>query len=154
MVKNKKRNDKKEFKISKEYVPNVKNVDITSMPAVSSGLDAQFPADMSEDAKKKLTELKDKLDGFQKKVLDKFSDYVLGISLLPPPKPEVDPETGKEQPIDKNKIYLLVLVDDSDSKKMSKEELKEKLSTIIHTMAEEVDKRLAIETLLLTELWQ
>jgi len=154
MVKSKKRDDKKEYKISKEYIPNIKNADIGSVPSVSSGLDAQFPADMSEDAKKKLTELKDKLDRFQKKVLDKFSDYVLGISLLPPPKPEVDPETGKEQPIDKNKIFLLVLVDDSDSKKMSKDELKEKLSTIIHAMAEEVDKRLAVETLLLTELWQ
>jgi len=154
MVKNvvKKKEDKKEFKISKEYIPNVKNMAIDTTP--STGLDAQFPPDMSEDAKKKLTELKDKLDRFQKKVLDKFSDYVLGISLLPPPKPDVDPETGKEQPIDKNKIYLLVLVDDSDSKKMSKEELKEKLSTIIHAMAEEVDKRLAVETLLLTELWQ
>jgi len=153
MVKNvaKKRDVKKEYKISKEYIPNVKNMDMSNVP---TGLDAQMPADMSEDAKKKLTELKDKLDRFQKKVLDKFSDYVLGISLLPPPKPEVDPETGKEQPIDKNKIYLLVLVDDSDSKKMSKEELKEKLSTIIHAMAEEVDKRLAVETLLLTELWQ
>ncbi|MGV8086455.1 MAG: nucleotidyltransferase domain-containing protein [Candidatus Woesearchaeota archaeon] len=117
-------------------------------------LDSQFPPDMPEEAKKKLAELKEKLDGFQKKVLDKFSDYVLGISLLPPPRPEVDPETGKETPVDKNKIYLLTLVDDSDSKKMSKEELKDKLSTIIHSMAEEVDKNLAVETLLLTELWQ
>jgi len=116
-------------------------------------LDAQFPADMSEDAKKKLGELKGKLDHFQKKVMEKFSDYVLGISLLPPPKPETD-ENGKEIPIDKNKIYLLTLVDDSDSKKMSKEELKEKLSTIIQSMAKEVDERLAVDTLLLTELWQ
>jgi predicted nucleotidyltransferase/uncharacterized protein (UPF0332 family) len=123
-----------------------------SVPPV--GLDAQFPPDMPEEAKKKLTEIKDKLDRFQKKVLDKFSDYVLGISLLPPPKPETDQETGKEIPVDKSKVYLLALVDDSDSLKMSKEELKEKLSTIIQSMAEEIDKKFAIETLLLTELWQ
>ncbi len=153
MVKNatKKKEDKKGYSVSKEYIPNVKNADLG---VASVGMEAQFPADMPEEAKKKLTELKDKIDRFQKKVLDKFSDYVLGISLLPPPKPEVDQETGKEIPVDKNKIYLLVLVDDSDSKKMSKDELKEKLSTIIHSMAEEVDKRLVIEVLLLTELWQ
>jgi predicted nucleotidyltransferase/uncharacterized protein (UPF0332 family) len=140
---------KKRDKVVKDYSKEYKN----NVPA-PIGLDAQLPADMPEEAKKKLTEIKDKLDRFQKKVLDKFSDYVLGISLLPPPKPEVNPETGKEIPVDKNKIYLLALVDDSDSKKMSKEELKEKLSTIMQSMAEEIDKRLAIETLLLTELWQ
>jgi predicted nucleotidyltransferase/uncharacterized protein (UPF0332 family) len=129
------------------------NVD-PNLKVTSQSIDSQFPADMPEETKKKLAELKEKLDGFQKKVLDKFSDYVLGISLLPPPKPEVNPETGAEIPVDKNKIYLLTLVDDSDSKKMSKEELKDKLSTIIAAMAKEVDENLAVETLLLTELWQ
>ena len=104
----KKKSDKLS-KNTKEYLPNSDvNQDI-NVPAVS-GLDTQFPADMPEEAKKKLTELKGKLDGFQKKVLDKFSDYVLGISLLPPPKPEVDPETGEEKPLDKDKIYLLTLL--------------------------------------------
>jgi len=156
MVKNIKKNDvaKKNDKSSKEYSVKEYTPNIADNTKLSSGLDSQLPPDMSEEAKKKLTELKDKLDRFQKKVLDKFSDYVLGISLLPPPKPEMNPETGKEEPVDKNKIYLLTLVDDSDSTKMSKEELKEKLSTIIQSMAEEVDKRIAVETLLLTELWQ
>lgn len=133
---------------SKDYMTTKQGLIDVSPPNM------QFPADMSEEAKKKLEELREKLDQFQKKVMDKFSDYVLGISLLPPPRPETDPETGKEKPIDKNKIYLLTLVDDSDSKKMSKEELKEKLSTIIQSMAKEVDEKLAVETLLLTELWQ
>jgi len=157
-----KSNKKKDEKDSKNYkVKDFSAKDYTSsaisnpmLTESSSGLDAQLPSDMPVEAKKKLTELKGKLDQFQKKVLDKFSDYVLGISLLPPPKPEVNPETGKGEPVDKNKIYLLTLVDDSDSKKMSKEELKEKLSTIIQTMAEEVDKRISVETMLLTELWQ
>ena len=120
---------------------------------VDGALGMEIPVNIPEDAKKKLAEIKVKLDQFQKKVLEKFEDYVLGIALLPPPKPEVD-EEGKEKPVDKNKIYLLVLVDDSDSKKMSKEELKEKLSAIITNMAGEVDKNLAVETLILTELWQ
>ncbi|MGV8140902.1 MAG: nucleotidyltransferase domain-containing protein [Candidatus Woesearchaeota archaeon] len=144
MAKNKKR-DKVKEEYSKEYITPDVSVAPTGM---------QLPPDMPEEAKKRLMELKDKLDQFQKKVLDKFSDYVLGISLLPPPRPEKDPETGKEKPIDKNKVYLLTLVDDSDSKKMSKEELKEKISTIIQAMAQEVDKKLTVETLLLTELWQ
>ena len=155
MVKKEKKNSDKQSmdykpkeQDTKNYVPNSKIDNLTS------GLSEQLPEGMTEEAKKKLTELKGKLDQFQKKVLDKFSDYVLGISLLPPPKPEVDSETGKEQPVDKNKIYLLTLIDDADSKKMSKEELKEKLSTIIQSMAEEVDKRIAVETMLLTDLWQ
>jgi hypothetical protein len=44
---------------------------------------------------------------------------------------QVDPETGKETPVDKNKIYLLTLVDDSDSKKMSKEEIDDSVQKLI-----------------------
>ena len=54
-----------------------------------------MPADMPPEAKKKWLELKDNLEKFKSKVMEKFSDYVLGMSLLPPPKPEVDSETGK-----------------------------------------------------------
>jgi predicted nucleotidyltransferase len=146
MVRNKKR-DKAKEEYSKDYIA-------PKQEDSSAATGMQFPADMPEETKKKLTALREKLDLFQIKVLEKFSDYVLGISLLPPPKPEVDPETGKEKPVDKNKVYLLTLVDDSDSRKMSKEELKEKLSTIIQSMGQEVDKKLTVETLLLTELWQ
>lgn len=119
---------------------------------ISSAEDA-LPQGLPPEAQKKLKDIKDKLDKFQKKVMDKFSDYILGIALMPPPKPETD-EDGKEKPVDKNKIYLMVLVDDSDSTKMSKEELKEKISTIMQSMASEVDKNLAVETVILTELWQ
>lgn len=119
---------------------------------ISSAEDA-LPQGLPPEAQKKLKDIKDKLDKFQKKVMDKFSDYILGIALMPPPKPDKD-EDGKEKPVNKNKIYLMVLVDDSDSTKMSKEELKDKLATIIQSLAHEVDKNLAVETVLLTELWQ
>ncbi|MFH1770794.1 MAG: nucleotidyltransferase domain-containing protein [archaeon] len=107
-------------------------------------LDDNFPKDIPDDTKKKLEAIKTKLDKFKNKVLSKFEDYIMGISLLPPAKDEKD----------KDKINLLVLIDDSDSTKMPKEELKEKLTTIIAKMAEDIDKNLAPETIILTELWQ
>jgi predicted nucleotidyltransferase/uncharacterized protein (UPF0332 family) len=138
----------KKKKDSKDYVkPAYESNSLTNT------VDEQFPSDIPEETKNKLKEVKGKLDQLQKGILDKFSDYVLGMSLLPPPKPEKD-EEGKEALVDKNKLYILVLVDDSDSKKMPKEELKEKLSTIMKNIGEEVDKNIVIETLLLTELWQ
>src|SRR4030042_2652038 len=54
----------------------------------------------------------------------------------------------------KEKINVLILVDDSDSQKMSKEELKDRLSGIIEKMATELDKDLAPQTIILTEVWQ
>ncbi|GIU69721.1 MAG: hypothetical protein KatS3mg002_0957 [Candidatus Woesearchaeota archaeon] len=111
------------------------------------------PSDLPPEAQKRLLEIKEKIDRFQNKAMEKFSDYILGIALMQPPKPEKD-ENGNEKPVDKNKIYLMVLIDDSDSTKMSKEELKEKLSTIMQSLAHEVDKNLEVETILLTEVWQ
>ena len=93
-----------------------------------------------DELKKKFEQLKIKLDKFKKRVFKEFSEYVIGIALLPP----------KEG--NKDAINVLVLVDDSDSKKMSKFELKDKLSKIIAKFAEEVDKNLNVETLIVTEL--
>ncbi|KYK26164.1 hypothetical protein AYK26_00925 [Euryarchaeota archaeon SM23-78] len=97
-----------------------------------------------DEAKKRLEEIKDKLEAFKDKIVSKFEGYIMGVALLPP-----DKEDEK-----KEKINVLVLVDDSDSQKMTKEELKERLSGIIDKMAEEVDKNLAPKTIILTEVWQ
>ncbi len=107
----------------------------------------EIESKLPKDAQKKLRAIKSKLDKFQKIVLKKFEQYVIGIALLPPKKPEKD-EKPSEQ------INVLVLVDDSDSKKMSKDELKTKLSSIIEEMAKDVDKNLAPQTIILSELWQ
>lgn len=107
----------------------------------------EIESKLPKDAQKKLKAIKSKLDKFQKTVLKKFENYVIGIALLPPKKPEKD-EKPSEQ------INILVLVDDSDSKKMSKDELKTKLSSIIEEMAKSVDKNLAPQTIILSELWQ
>ncbi|MEK6862635.1 MAG: hypothetical protein AABW57_00520 [Nanoarchaeota archaeon] len=93
-----------------------------------------------DELKKKFEQLKLKLDKFKKNVLKEFNEYIIGIALLPPKEDK------------KDEINVLVLVDDSDSKKMSKYELKDKLSKIIAKIAGDIDKNLNIETLILTEL--
>ena len=107
----------------------------------------EIESKLPKDAQKKLKAIKSKLDKFQKLILKKFENYIIGIALLPPKKPEKD-EKPSEQ------INVLILVDDSDSKKMSKDELKTKLSSIIEEMAKEVDKNIAPQTIILSELWQ
>lgn len=97
-----------------------------------------------DDAKKRLEEIKDKLEKFKNKIVKKFEGYIMGVALLPPDKDDDN----------KEKINVLVLVDDSDSQKMTKEELKERLSGIIEKMAEEIDKHLVPQTIILTEVWQ
>ncbi|MFH1174960.1 MAG: hypothetical protein V1725_07550 [archaeon] len=97
-----------------------------------------------DEQKAKLSELSAKLEKFKENVLEKFNEYVLGIALLPPSQDEKE----------KHNINVLVLIDDSDSQKMTKLELKEKLAKIIDEMAKSIDKNLAPETIILTELWQ
>ena len=130
---------------------------------------------------KKLKELKQKLDTFKDKVLEKFGDYIVGIALLPPEKPPQkgeksgtdgveeageeknskqeekaekkegkDPKDAKEE----QKINVLVVVDDTTSQKMTKDELHQKFSTIIGKFAEDLDKNLVPQSVLLTDLWQ
>ncbi len=107
-------------------------------------LDQQLGEDLSNEALDKLEEIQGKLDSFKEDVLDKFQDYVVGISLLPPSQEEEA----------KDNINLMVLIDDSDSEKMSKQELKEKLTKIIGDMAQNVDENMKPDVLLLSELWQ
>jgi uncharacterized protein (UPF0332 family)/predicted nucleotidyltransferase len=116
---------------------------------------------LPKDVQEKLKTIKTKLEKFQKKALDKFDKYVAGIALLPPPKPndQKQPVEQKQpavqnQPVDKDKINVLVLVDDSDSKKMSKYELKDKLTAIMNNIAKEIDKNLTPQVVILSELWQ
>lgn len=97
-----------------------------------------------DDAKKKLEQIKDKIESLKKKLIDKFEGYIMAVALLPPDK---DDEK-------KEKINVLVLVDDTDSQKMSKEELKDRLSAIVEKMASEIDSNLSPQTILLTEVWQ
>ncbi len=101
--------------------------------------------EVPDEVKKKFEKLKKELDSFKEKILKKFENYIIGLALLPPSK-----EEGQKE--EKEKINVFVLVDDSDSKKMSKEELSGKLSEIIDKFAKGVDKNLEPQTMLLSEL--
>ncbi len=103
---------------------------------------------LTKEQESKLKEIKSKLEKFQKKVTEKFDKYIMGIALMPPPKPK----DGEK--IDKDRINVIVLIDDSDSKKMSKQELKKKLLSIMDKIAQDIDKNIYPDALLLSELWQ
>ncbi|RME54893.1 HEPN domain-containing protein [Candidatus Woesearchaeota archaeon] len=101
---------------------------------------------LTKEMQKKMDELKKKMDDFKKKVLEKLDKYVVGIALMPPEKPK----PGEKE--DPKKINILVMVDDSDSKKMSKNELVARLTQIIDDVAAKVDKNFYPEVMLTSEL--
>ena len=150
--------DKRPYSQTKENAGNVPAQPTPPGPA------AQLPKDVQE----KLEAIKSKLEKFQKKILEKFDKYIVGVALMPPPKPEELQQLQQLQnpqqpapavppapaPEDKDKIHVLVLVDDSDSKTMSKIELKDKLTAIIQTIGKEIDPNITPQTLILSELWQ
>ena len=111
---------------------------------------------LPKDVQDKLSNIKAKLEKFQKKILEKFDKYIVSIALLPPPQKQQDQPAQeiKAPEINKEAISALVLVDDSDSKKMSKLELKDKLVAIMGNIATEVDKNLVPQVVILSELWQ
>ncbi|MBU0614857.1 MAG: hypothetical protein KJ601_02090 [Nanoarchaeota archaeon] len=123
----------------------------TAVPATDKpDLVAKLPDvnSLPKDAQEKLKQIKAKLEKFKKNVLEKFDKYIVGISLLPPPRPK------EGEKVDPDKIEVLILVDDSDSKKMSKAELKDKLTAIIATIAKEIDPNILPRTIILSEVWQ
>ncbi|MEM3126959.1 MAG: nucleotidyltransferase domain-containing protein [Candidatus Woesearchaeota archaeon] len=109
---------------------------------------------LPEETKKRLEEIKNKLDKFKSEVLKKFNQYIIGISLLPPAQPLPTTPGQPPPPPNPKQIDVLVLVDDSDSTKMPKWELKDKLISIITKVAEDIDKDLKPDTVILSELWQ
>ncbi len=134
-------------KYDKKYKAEKSNPEADRQRAIEEEMEKKLPKDVQE----KLKAIKTKLEKFQKKVVEKFDKYIMGISLLPPEKmPEHKPG---EKPADE-KIRVFILVDDSDSKKMTKEELKAKLSAIIESMAKEIDEKLEPNTMILSEVWQ
>lgn len=151
-------------KVDKDLLLSEKN-DVKSdskekQSVIQTDLTANLPSDLPNDARKRLEHIKVVIEKFQKKALTKFEDYVMGIALLPPSKPEeVEKEeekklTKEEKEELEKQINILLLVDDTDSTKMSKEELKNKLSGIFTKMATDIDKHLLPQTVLLSELWQ
>ncbi len=143
-------------KEDKENKDNKETKELAQIPKVEDFSAGQMgnmpmpnlPKELPKEVQEKLQQIKAKLDKFQKKIIEKFDKYIIGVALLPPPKPR------EGEKIDKDIISVLVLVDDSDSKKMSKFELKDKLTSIILSIGKEIDKNIAPETVILSELWQ
>ncbi|MBI4739803.1 nucleotidyltransferase domain-containing protein [Candidatus Woesearchaeota archaeon] len=117
--------------------------------AAAAAQEEEMLKKLPPEVQEKLKAIKQKLDVFQKEVVKKFEDYIVGVALLPPTQPKEG-----EPAVDKDKINVLVLVDDSDSQKMSKAELKEKLTAIIDKIAQDVDKNFVVQTVILSEIWQ
>jgi len=121
---------------------------------------------LPKEVQQKLKSIKNKLDQFSKQIVKKFDKYIIGVALLPPPRqmqqmqqqmPEEkkgEKEEEEKKKKDQKKIHVLVLVDDTDSQKMTKDELKTKLSSIIENIAKDIDKNLVPQTIILTEIWQ
>ena len=137
-------------------VPDVKEPDEFS----------KISASLPEEARKKLDEIKKSIATFRDRLLKKFDKYVIGITILPPPQQaQATPEqkTGQHVTVQpplqqdatpKDRINVAILLDDTDSKKMSKAELKNKLSSIISQMAKDVNEKILVQTVILSELWQ
>ena len=161
---------KKKKRVSKDYVT-------PSVPEATKEQDefSRISAALPEHARKKLMDVKKSLDKFRDNLLKRFDKYVIGITVLPPPPPQqqaganpeaqaagqhltLQPQTAqqgaKAPPPPTDQIHAVVLVDDTDSKKMSKGELKNKLSSIIAQMAKDASEKILAQTVILSELWQ
>jgi predicted nucleotidyltransferase/uncharacterized protein (UPF0332 family) len=128
--------DYKKAEVVKEEVP--KDVDIHIPPELRETLQAT----------------RQKLEQFKNAILQKFDKYIVSVALLPQPKqfpPDIPPEEVAKL---KGKINVLVLIDDSEPTKMAKFELRDKLTTIMDSIAKEIDEKFLPQTLLLSELWQ
>jgi predicted nucleotidyltransferase len=91
--------------------------------------------------------VKETLNAFKDRLLDKFGAYVKTISLLSAP-------IHDDEGVSDDAVNVCVLVDDSDSERMSKEELHQKLSGVVDRIAGEVDDELSPETFLVSDVWQ
>ncbi|MCC7574406.1 nucleotidyltransferase domain-containing protein [Candidatus Woesearchaeota archaeon] len=96
------------------------------------------------DSQKKLDDIKKNLESLKDKLVAKFEGNLSGLALLPPSK---DDEK-------KEKVNVLVVIDDSDSKKMSKDELRGKVAEVVSKMAESIKKSFNPLTVLVTDIWQ
>ena len=62
--------------------------EISAPKAAAESKEAEVMSKLPSDVQEKLKAIKSKLEKFQKKVLEKFDKYIMGIALMPPPKPE------------------------------------------------------------------
>lgn len=123
------------------------------MPAMPPGMalpPMPKPPAMTPELKEKFEELKGKITKFKDKLLKKYDKMIVGVALLPPPKPLPGRELPTEQ---KGKHHVLVLLDETQTK-IPPREFQTKVFDAIDKLAQETDKELLPQSLLLRELWQ
>ncbi len=154
--------------MSQKQAKSLKPKNIKSVPSTEAMHAPTQAPKLPPEMEKKLKALKEKLDKFKEQLLEKFGDYIVGIILLPPERPVPQDEGKKEEgekgkageegkekeKEEEQKINVQVVVDDTTSTKMSKDELYHKFSSVVKKIAEEVDKNLVAQSVLLTDLWQ
>jgi len=121
-------------------------------------------AEVQEKILKKFNQLKSKVESFKKKVLAKEGKNIIGICILPPEKFEdlvnrLRSENLKEEELkkrieeEKEKINVLVLVDDQDTKDTKEKiDLIKRLEDFLKKTAEEIDKQIRTQSMLMSEL--
>jgi len=117
---------------------------IPALPALPTNLTSTFSnipnlkslEDQKEDLQDKIKKIKPKVEKFKEKV-SKAHKEVAGVAILAPRKE------------DKEKIYVLVLIDDSKEKTFA---MRDKLAKPIAKLAKEIDKNLVPEVLSLLEV--
>ena len=140
-------------KKTKEETKNKEEKEAKSVPSVSNQIaDNKITSDilsralpeLTEEQKKeiedKIKEVEKKVKKFEKVALEKFKNYILGISVLPPEKK------------DQKEINVVIVVDDSDSKTMSKKELQDKITNILTEIGKK--DNIIPQVILTTEMWQ
>ena len=105
--------------------------------------------------------IKQHVEAFKNELLKKFEGTLIGVNLLPQLPSQEQQPTGPTiqstpQPVaqaDKNKIRVMVVIDDAETKKQP-EELKQQLASVITPMAQQKSKDIVPEVLLISEIWQ
>jgi len=114
-------------------------------------LSAEMLKRLPKEEQERIEKNKKNIEQFVEECTKKFQEYILGIALLPLPPGGKD---ASGNVIPEGSLKFVVLVDDQDSKSMSKLELKEKLMTINEQIAQGIDKMMHAESILISEIWQ
>lgn len=117
-----------------------------------------------EELKKKFEQMKSKVEAFKKKILSKKDNKTIGICILPPERFEDtvnrlraeklnEKELKERLKEEQQKINVLILVDDQDTKNtQEKIELIKKTEEFLKKSAEDVDKLIRTQCMLMSEL--
>ena len=117
-----------------------------------------FPQDIPKEIKEKMEKTKKKIELFNKKAVKEI-DNIIGISILPPPKPlpeeklnSLSKEEKDEEEKRRKKISVLILINDDEVK--NKGELLDKVLKASDKLGKETDENLDPQPMLLSELKQ